>query len=149
RIEPLRPPSAAAAPTAETSVEHRKTKDRFNWRLVLFGTSVTLSLCVLDALLESDGLLYLILIVPLATLVFIPISVIVAFSKRPLSLLSIMSTLAIFWILSFTFLKNHFVVRNIARWALRAGHYKAEVMAQPDPKVGELKHIEWDGWGFA
>jgi len=27
--------------------------------------------------------------------------------------------------------------------------YKAEVLAQRDSATGELKHIEWDGWGFA
>jgi len=38
---------------------------------------------------------------------------------------------------------------NTARWLLRAGHYKAEVLAHPDSDKGELKHIEWDRWGWA
>jgi len=29
-----------------------------------------------------------------------------------------------------------------------AHHYKAEVLVQPIAK-GQLKHIEWDGWGMA
>ena len=27
--------------------------------------------------------------------------------------------------------------------------YKKQVLAQPAPANGELKHIEWDGWGWA
>ena len=38
---------------------------------------------------------------------------------------------------------------NTARWLLRASHYKAEVLAQPDSDNRQLKHIEWDGWGWA
>ena len=27
--------------------------------------------------------------------------------------------------------------------------YKTEILAQPNPANEELKHIEWDGWGWA
>jgi hypothetical protein len=26
--------------------------------------------------------------------------------------------------------------------------YKAEVVAQPPPANGDLKHLDWDGWGW-
>src|SRR5689334_16224282 len=35
-----------------------------------------------------------------------------------------------------------------ARWLIRSHHYKAKVLAEPSPANGELKHIEWDGWGW-
>jgi hypothetical protein len=35
-----------------------------------------------------------------------------------------------------------------ARWLAKSQKYKSEVMAQP-MAAGELKHIEWDGWGWA
>jgi hypothetical protein len=38
---------------------------------------------------------------------------------------------------------------NTARWMLWSRAYKAKVAAQPDSLKGELKHIEWDGWGWA
>jgi hypothetical protein len=38
---------------------------------------------------------------------------------------------------------------NIARWMLWSHSYKAEVLAQPNSANEELKHIEWDGWGWA
>jgi len=40
-------------------------------------------------------------------------------------------------------------VRTAARWLVRSHHYKAQVLAQPASASGELKHIEWDGWGWA
>jgi hypothetical protein len=36
--------------------------------------------------------------------------------------------------------------RTTVRWMLYSGTYKAEVLAQPTV-AGELRHIEWDGWG--
>jgi hypothetical protein len=37
---------------------------------------------------------------------------------------------------------------NYARWLIWSRSYKAEVLAQPDSANNELKHIEWDGWGW-
>lgn len=43
---------------------------------------------------------------------------------------------------------NFYAIRTPLKWWVRSQRYKAEVLAQP-PTVGELKHIEWDGWGWA
>ena len=37
---------------------------------------------------------------------------------------------------------------NYVRWLVWSRSYKAEVFAQRNPANGELKHIEWDGWGW-
>ena len=37
---------------------------------------------------------------------------------------------------------------NYARWLLWSRSYKTEVLAQPNSANEELKHIEWDGWGW-
>jgi hypothetical protein len=42
---------------------------------------------------------------------------------------------------------NYSLVRDHVRWLLLSGGYKAQVLAQPPSE--ELKHAEWDGWGFA
>jgi hypothetical protein len=44
-------------------------------------------------------------------------------------------------------LSNYSFVRDHARWLLLSGSYKAKVLAQPSNE--QLKHAEWDGWGFA
>ena len=35
------------------------------------------------------------------------------------------------------------------RWVLGAADYKQQVLSQPTPEHGDLKHIEWSGFGFA
>ena len=37
---------------------------------------------------------------------------------------------------------------DAAKWLAKSQNYKSEVLAQPTA-IGELKHIEWDGWGWA
>jgi hypothetical protein len=44
---------------------------------------------------------------------------------------------------------NHSAVRTVARWLIWSRGYKSKVLAQPASANGELKHIEWDGWGWA
>jgi hypothetical protein len=44
---------------------------------------------------------------------------------------------------------NYSAVRTTARWLVWSRGYKSEVLAQSAPANGELKHIEWDGWGWA
>jgi hypothetical protein len=41
---------------------------------------------------------------------------------------------------------NSHTIRSRARWFASSGRYKAEVLAQSSVS-GQLKHIEWDGWG--
>jgi hypothetical protein len=41
-----------------------------------------------------------------------------------------------------------YTIRTAVRWAERSERYKSEVLALPKV-TGELKHIEWDGWGWA
>jgi len=38
-------------------------------------------------------------------------------------------------------------LRPTLRWLLWSHSYKAELLATPSSANGELKHIEWDGWG--
>ncbi len=42
-----------------------------------------------------------------------------------------------------------YILRTTTRWFALSQRYKAEVLAQPTAAAGELKHIEWDGWGWA
>jgi hypothetical protein len=46
-------------------------------------------------------------------------------------------------------LTHYSLVRDHIRWFLLSGGYKAKVWAQPTFANEELKHAEWDIWGFA
>ncbi|MGA7916457.1 MAG: hypothetical protein WCA00_14575, partial [Candidatus Acidiferrales bacterium] len=44
---------------------------------------------------------------------------------------------------------NYSAVQTEARWLLSSRRYKSDVWSRPAPPDGELKHIEWDAWGWA
>lgn len=44
---------------------------------------------------------------------------------------------------------NYSAAKTTARWLLWSRDYKSKVLSQPSSSSGELKHIEWDGWGWA
>jgi hypothetical protein len=68
--------------------------------------------------------------------------------RRFIFLFFVVAVLAFVVIAAFSEVENYLPVRTVARWLVRSHHYKAEVMVQPNSVNGELKHIEWDGWGF-
>lgn len=51
---------------------------------------------------------------------------------------------AIWWVL----VGYRSAIGNRAKWLLRSHDYKAAVLAQPETTNGELKHVEWDSWGW-
>jgi hypothetical protein len=57
--------------------------------------------------------------------------------------------LIVFLIFSAVIVKKYSVVRDDCRWIVWSHAYKPKVLAQSDSATGELKHVEWDGWGFA
>lgn len=123
-------------------------RDRLNWRFLLFGTSVITLVCFLDALLESDGLIYFFIFVPFVCLALVALLIVAAISENLRRTVLISSILAAYCVVSLVFFKNHFAIRNAARWSLWSKHYKADILTQPSPTRGELRHIDWDGWGF-
>jgi len=50
---------------------------------------------------------------------------------------------------SWALIKNYAEVRSDARWFLWSKRYKAELLKQQNSTNGELRHVEWDGWGWA
>ena len=66
--------------------------------------------------------------------------------RRRVAVLSIFAVFVFFTAVLFT----HFLdTRDSVRWFIYGRSLKAEVLAQPDPIPTSLKHIEWEGWGFA
>ena len=63
-----------------------------------------------------------------------------------------LATLAIFWVVGSAFLafdvRHPIAIRSTARWLIWSHVYKTQVLSQPSPPDGQLKHIEWDGWGM-
>src|SRR5215831_4867862 len=60
-----------------------------------------------------------------------------------------LQTLSVFVLITSVLIWNYSKVKTEARWLLSSRQYKSEVLSQSTPPNGELKHIEWDGWGWA
>ena len=123
-------------------------RERINWWLPVYtAISASVTLLLLFVFTSSGDLLYTLLIAPLICVVFLVVLVASANRKRPRRSLSILFALITFIVVSGAMLKSEASLRPGLRWALLSHHLKAEVLAQPAPANGELKHVEWDGWG--
>jgi hypothetical protein len=129
-------------------VEKTAKGDWFNWRLPLYAAIGTLAVLFPLVIWQYDTL-YAFAILPIASVILLILLLSAAIRKRPRYCLSLLSMLVISWIVSTALVKTSFAVRNKARWSVSSSTYKSEVLAQRDSATGELKHIEWDGWGGA
>jgi hypothetical protein len=129
-------------------VEKAPHEDRFNWRLPTYAAVGALVVLVSVATWTSESIVYALTVVPPVSLILGISSLRAAIAKKPRQSLSRLSMLIVFWIVSVALLRNYFEIRNASRWLLWSDRYKADVLAQADSANGELKHIDWDGWGF-
>jgi hypothetical protein len=133
--------------TEQTSAR-RKTADgdELNWRrLLVFSTAALIVFLFSIALPDRD--LAFILSIPLAVFVG-PVVLLGALGwKLRLTRLRLLA-LIIYWAAVAGLVANYSIARDAARWMVRSHWTKLEVLAQPQQPNGELKHIEWDGWGF-
>ena len=119
-------------------VDKTNQEDRFNWWLpfcALVGTPV---IFLILAICQSESLVYLFFVVPIISVVLIVFAVYSAIARKKLRSVSILSMLAIFWLLSVLLFRNYLAVRSAARWLIWSRDYKAEVVAQPPPANGDL-----------
>lgn len=120
-------------------------RDRFDWRLPLYGAVGAAIVCVPIMLLgDIFEVLYLFVAVPIISLVLL----VVAIRRKGLRGLAVFSMLIAYSATSWGLLTNSRKLHDASRWLLWSKDYKAQVLAQPDSANGSLKHIEWDGWGF-
>ena len=122
---------------------------RFNWRLPVYAALATIILSFVVALIDSDGLLYFLLVLPVVSLFLFAFLLNAVIRKNPRLCLTILAVLAVYWALSFALYKDYRTIRDASRWAVWSRTFKTQVLAQPNPLNGEFKHVEWDGWGFA
>jgi hypothetical protein len=124
--------------------------DRFHWCLPLYAAGGALIIFLPITLYSSQwgGFLYLFGAVPAMSLVLVIIGIVFAIRREPGRALAIVFALFVFWIVSWALLRNQLPMRSEVRWLWSSKAYKAQVLAQPVPANGDLRHIEWDGWGF-
>jgi hypothetical protein len=118
--------------------------NRFNWRLPLYAAvgAVIVFLPFVIYAYDIGELLYLLIAVPIVSLVLLIVFVV---KKRRLAVLAM---LVVYWAVTLVLVRNSLDLRSTVRWLLWSRNYKAAVLAQPESPNGELRHIEWDGWGW-
>ena len=133
-----------------TTTRFINLEDRFSWRLpsyVVTGASILLVSLVVYS--PYTDLLYILLIAPIVCVIFLALLLAPAIRKRPRRCLSCLLTLVTFLAASWGLLRNQGTLRAYFRWLLWSHSFKAEVLAQPAPANGELRHMEWEATGFA
>ncbi len=139
-------------------VEKTAQADRLRWRLPIYAAIAGLVISTPLAFLDADLYLFLTIFVVAPTLFVISVVVVVwlvydavCYGQRQLQ--PILGALAILWAIPISFLlydsAHPSELRETARWFSSSQDYKNEVLAQPASANGQLKHIEWDGWGWA
>jgi len=135
-------------------VEKTIEAHRFNWRLPSYATLVAFVVLVSVAICPADMslILYFVVVAPILfviSIVFLRYTIIGKSHQR----VQLLTVLAILWAISGSFfvydLKHPSAIRTAARWLVWSQQYKDKVLARPASVSGGLKHIEWDGWGWA
>jgi hypothetical protein len=124
-----------------------KIDDRFDWRLPLFGAFGATAIFLPEMTFGKDITSFLFMV--LAAEVVGLILAILVFRKIRRQSLSILSMSVVFCAISWLLFRTADDVRTNGRWIFQSRAYKSEVLAQSEPAAGELRHVEWDGWGFA
>lgn len=124
-------------------------RGRLSWGMSVYAILAAIIVFVpLVVSRNGTDLLYLFVVVPGLFLIGLCVLIYAAIRKN----LSIAVMVAVFFAtlaLLFTYeIKRPVGIRSAIRWFLWSPEYKAEVLAQPASTNGDLKHIEWDGWGF-
>jgi hypothetical protein len=117
------------------------------WRSFLFVTLLIFAASLLMAVCQPDTSLFLNLFVGgplLLALSAVLIVYAVKGKRRRLSML----TLATVWVVFLSFFVFQLQIRTQVRWSLWSRRYKNTLLAQRNSAEAELKHMEWDGWGF-
>jgi hypothetical protein len=88
------------------------------------------------------GLFYFLIVAPVIVIIFLA----VAIRMRSLHFWLVP---IVFCLISWWCWNNSYLIRAHGRWLVASSSFKGKVLSQAVSASGELKHMEWDGWGFA
>jgi hypothetical protein len=123
--------------------------DRFNGKpsawTALCATIFYLPLAIWK--IDFGPLLYS-LLAAIAVFVAWIIAIVLAIRRQYRRCLSAAAMIVAICATSSVLLSNTSWIHTCGRWITHGPQYRAAVLAQPTPAAGDLKHVEWDGWGW-
>jgi hypothetical protein len=122
----------------------RKGNSSVKWILALIA-AVLLSIELFLTLFTIDLVEWFCLLVITAIVLGL---LVLAFCTKRLAASATIAAFIVYCLTTWIVLKQRNEIRTNTRWFLESKRYKAQVIAT-DAVNGELKHMEWDGWGFA
>lgn len=123
---------------------------RINWALPVSAVASLLILAVaLIVYTPYAEFPLLFVVVPLICITLLVVLVIAIVKKRKSLRGSTALALVAVAVTSFAILKLQDPIRESLRWLLWSNRFKAELLASPAPRPGELRHVEWEATGFA
>lgn len=125
----------------------KKMANRFEWWLAVYGSFGAL-IILLPKIIFGNGITTFLFTVVVAAGVSLVLLVVVFQRIRHRSL-SVLAMLAVFCVALWLFFKASYDMHTTFRWLFESKSYRAQVLSQPAVGNGELKHVEWEGWGFA
>jgi hypothetical protein len=122
----------------------------FDGRVVLCTAIIALAVAVSIAVRQADTALFLNLFALGPALIVLSLFLVayLIFGKGRKRRSTILSALGAVWLIFFLCFAYQPRLRTTARWLAWSGHYKSAVFAQDTAPQGELKHVEWDAWGW-
>ena len=121
----------------------QKAADRFNWKLSLYaaaGALIVFLPIALSSAFDFGEIIYFFVVTPIVSLILL----VIAGRKKSLSVLAMV---AVYCAVSWALVNQSDRLRTTGRWLLWSKGYKTQILGQPYPANGELRHVEWDGWG--
>jgi hypothetical protein len=132
--------------------EEANKKKRINWWLPLSAAAVALVIFLPIFMFNNfdvSEIVYFFVFIPLGSLFFAVVFLVTYFFKKSSPSLSIYLMFPAYWIVSAVLFMNSAELRCRTRWLLHSNEFKTTLMAHSIPANGDLRHIEWDGWGWA
>jgi hypothetical protein len=130
-------------------VERTSEGDRFNWRLPLYAAAGACVVFLAIMVYGSADIAVILYTFGAAPIIGILLLVVIAVRRRLRQQLSALLALVAYVTVTGALFMARNELRPTLRWLLWSHRYKAELLAAPDSANGQLKHIEWDGWGWA
>ena len=133
---------------ADLEFVHSETKRRkVSWSLPACGALGAIILLLPTLIWGNDAAAFSFSI-PLAVVIGV-ILVAAGLTKLRRHTLEVAAMICIFPALVFFLYRSADYLRTTTRWLIFSQNFKKRVLEQQKPANGNLRHVEWDGWGFA